>query len=1834
MARSKGAHSGPLIGQAVDTRCGGQPTHDADQVRRFSLPSEGMTSPELTGGTGFTFEDAVAANYLTALVCGTTAAGLASRVVQRVAQQQADFGEPLDDVIVDAVSLADGSTMRLSLQVKRSLTISSAISNADFREVVQRSWETLQKSTFRNHVDKVGAVVGTIADDAFRTFTTVCELARSSQIAAHFAQRFENGGNASQAQRAVLEAVRAVVQEIAEPLVDESLHRLFSHLVFIKFDALHEGSTDEAEIVAGLQRSLAPGQAGRAAELWLQLRQLARNGAGRSAEFTRAMVLRQVTGSIRFAGTPALAGDLQVLQEGTRNWLSQQADNIGGVHVNRGELRARLLQEMTAHRLTLVKGLPGTGKTVLLRSLLADYAADGPTLLLTANRLMGRSWVEYARAIGLSQVALEPLLVEIAASGHGVLFIDGLDRIAPEQRPVVTDVLGQILSNPVLNNWRVVATARDAGIEPLRNWVPPPLLAGPGVGYVDVDNLSDDEASSLAASVPALRPLLTGGDERVRELARRPFFAAVLARSFSRAGYPTELAPQSEVGLIDAWWSRGGYDANAPQALARQRALVELAQRSAPDLGRNVRIRDLSAATQGVLSALEEDGLVQQVRVGHTVQFSHDIFFEWSVYHLLLDQGEDWVSVLTGAGEPPALGRVVELLSQATYLHPEQWSRDLKVIADSPVRPQWLRAWLVAPIFSPDFHKHASAYAATLFVDDHRLLGKLLVWMQAEKTTPNPLVLSGQVGANDLQAAARVRLADALGWPSDFPAWRRLLHWTLDNLISIPDKSLPDLVTLFETWQMFAADYANPVSERVIQQCASWLHKIEDDHQSGRRWRNRDAADAQAHERVPTGLESELRNLVLRSARAYPDVVAAYLAKVATIRRWGDSGFLELTRYAPLLVQTHPALLAQVTRCHLMQELPDDTAVRWRHEARERGRQRKELMAKPPEQRTRLDELAFDSPMLPNTFEHHDWQQLSMGGDHQGYFPASPLREPFHSLLTCDALTGLDLVRDMANHATTAWQQLHRHTRRNGTPVPLILEFPWGRQEFWGTALQYRWFRGHGGPQAVESALMALERWAIDQLDAGRPAAEVLQQVLEGQSSIATLGLAVHLALRAGEVSAVTLPLVSSQRLWHLDIQRWVQESEFRTAGLIGFDSRGGDEAHRKAVAHAGGLESRRMELRSLVPGFVLGHDPKLREACRAAIARFPEVLEFEYEEEMVDEAHVAELRRTAELWAEWGRSENYAATRVPGRDDVIGIELRSPRQADPDVQDAQERHAQVTREAELWLWVTKCFESRQWEPAFTPAEAVARAEALSAAIACGEGQSLMPGNSIAHGAIAGTAAAVLCFAESRECGVWAGMTIARYRDEPEPPSDDVFSHAAIPWHPKIFVAHALAARVRSGHASETDRLGLYRLVAHPLEVVSLAAVDGLAGCWERDQRLAWCGLNLGLRLAQLKRSLDAYRTTAEARHAAEESRRSDAVTQAVHEYESSGNLPNWTLPPPSWTRTPNDVEMHRGLNDEDGWHRTDDLWISGQAAEVLRRAPITAILQSPARDLLVDALEGYIAWTLDTVNPAWRTEGHSSRERESTDLYEWERELGRLVARVAPHLPTVDVRMRLLGPILEQSDDTAMRLLRPFTTTLTCAEIIDAPTVEASTLELLHVVLERTLQHRDLRRSRYNDGRLGGFDLPELIESLLFVYIERADLATRFANGNWSELPTVMPLIDRLIRQAGWNPYVARRFTTLCERAGQTYPAETFADQVLAQVVDGHLPNGWKGTLIPASIAGLVQTHADRLRPMAPELARKLLRILDALVDLGDRRSAALQLSESFRGVQLTSTD
>jgi hypothetical protein len=285
----------------------------------------------------------------------------------------------------------------------------------------------------------------------------------------------------------------------------------------------------------------------------------------------------------------------------------------------------------------------------------------------------------------------------------------------------------------------------------------------------------------------------------------------------------------------------------------------------------------------------------------------------------------------------------------------------------------------------------------------------------------------------------------------------------------------------------------------------------------------------------------------------------------------------------------------------------------------------------------------------------------------------------------------------------------------------------------------------------------------------------------------------------------------------------------------------------------------------------------------------------------------------------------------------------------------------------------------------------------------------------------------------------------------------------------------------------------------------------------------------------------------------------------------------------------------------------------------------------SNAKSALLDFLANVLEWTNQKNSPPWLK--HGSSDQKSTRILEWTYELGSTLGKVAGLLPLSDFQTRFLDSVLELGGDNCWALLSPFTNTFVCAYIYDAPVVQSETLTVLDLCLERFLQDSSFKRNSYRSGDFFyGFDRPQLIRTLMFVSVSHANGAARYVNGDWSEINRILPLIDRFIRAGGWAASVMDSYLTLCERAKVNFPSEAFADQILA-IIDNGSDNlvGWRGTLIPARIAGLVQHFAHRDAPMTLALAQKFLRILDILVDMGDRRSAALQLGESFREVHLS---
>ncbi|MCA8426886.1 hypothetical protein LGN30_27295 [Burkholderia seminalis] len=1791
-------------------------------------------SPELAGGEGFTFEGDAAAFYLTALLAEAYAPGIDDRTVVRVSVQQRDFGEPLDDVIVDFEDATKGSA-RLSLQVKRSLTVSKANTNTDFRDIIRDSWATLKKSDFRINADRYGAAVGTVAPAKERALKTLCDWARESLTADHFEARFAPGGSAGADITGVKDDVIALLEDAkGAPCTREEVHQFLAHFVLVQFDFLREGATDPPDAINRIRDCLVSDDAAKAPLVWSRVVQLARASAGKSGQFDRARLVRSIASVARLLGATSFRHDLDKLMEVAKSYASLIPDDVGGTKLDRTSVLEDLNAKLTAARVVQIRGLPGSGKSVLVKRALLRVLEHGPVLFLKAEQLEGTNWISYAASHGLSDAPLERLLVEVGAAGTPIFFIDAIDRIEKEHQAIVLDVIRTIVESPLLDHWRVVVSLRDTGIEVLRNWLGD-YLDVLKVETLEVGQLSDEEAETLAIAKPHLRPLLFG-PAQVQEIVRRPFFAKVLNQSYNAAPSEPTFAPQSEVDLIGNWWRRGGYDETGQGAIERQRALIDLARVRARQLSQPIRLSQLTSVAH--IDDLRSDGILQNAREGISVRFAHDIFFEWAFFHVLADRGVQWMEEIRACGEPPAVARVVELVSQWEYAQGTDWPAYLRQTEGSDLRSQWLRAWLVGPLGTARFEVDEDQFATAVFADDFRLFRKTLVWFQAEKTSPNANILAGA-----LPLEQRQRVADLLGWPSDFAAWRRLIGFILRRISDIPQRLYPEIVAIFEVWQNALSGVSNPTSRALLQQCAAWLAAI-DAISTG------DGPDENSAywNKVP-GLGDfgkSLGRLLMRSSKAEPTLAADYLQRVTNSERIDEDDYRDIIAYTPILAQSLPQSVVNLSLMFLREELPDEQVARERQELHDAAEWRESVLAKAESERTHREQRALWVGLSLRTignFSYHDWDRLSIHDDYQSFSPPSPLREPFHSLFQASPGEALRLLRELCNHATAAWRQLHRHSpERGGSPIPLELAFPWGSQKFWGNDREYLWFRSIWAPKAIGSGFMALEEWCFAELARGRPVDELMQQIVEGNECIAILGVAAMLALHTETVSEATLPLITSQRLLAADHNRMVQDLS-PIASLIGFTHQT-DEPHVVAIRAANARPVRKAQLSWMVPRFIFTTAP-LCDQAREAILNFKNNLPYQYEEHRNTSEAQENLVAQALEYAEMANLENYQAYRTKENSDEIAIVHVSPTAAKPENVARAAEAARYLRQTSLWTWASKYFEEKTLGDTFTVEAAIALARETDVGDLFEHSSNENDDGSLGmrRGVVAATAAIVLSLREGRADVdlEWAREVLARAIRLPETPGLMWSSGSVIPWHHAIYVARGLAADLREGTSMDGTPRDLLSLIAHPLEIVSLAALEEACNLWSKDPKLTWAALILAFSLCHvLPRPQDQLRQHGDALHSVGEVQ--GALGVALAFYETGNGWSPLPLPPPAWVK----VEPSKGrqryrnhdeyneddvANANEFWGEPDIFWYSKQAAEILKRVPFDEILRSGARNALLDFLAGILDWTNRKNAPPWVKPGR--RDRSSTHIFEWTRALGASLGRVAGLLPLSDYQVRFLDPMLRLEGENCWALLSPFASTYICIYVYDAPVVPTDAVMMLDLCLGRFLADSTFDRDAFRSGEFSGFDQPKLVRTLMFVSVERAELAARYVNGNWSEIGRILPLINRFIRAGGWAASVMTPFLTLCERAKANYPAELFADQMLAVISDG--PGnlkGWHGTFIPARIAELVQYFAHRDAPMSLGLAQKFLRILDMLVDLGDRRSAALQLGEAFREISLAS--
>lgn len=1136
-----------------------------------------VAPPKNTGGFGFVFEDDVCAWLLACMLVGEPVFGADCGAPVRLDFQTRPDGWFLDDILV--TTAVGAMRHRFALSVKSNVQFTATSAPSDFVAAAWEQWLHIGSTAFDAARDFMGLVTAPLSGAAANSVSGLGEKARVNDPSL-FPARLATPNWATDDERSLF-ASFACPAALGRATTDVDTARMLQRLRFLQCDFGAVASDSQNGALELCRRAVRSHTAVDAQPLWSVLREVASELRPRAGSLTLSGLIDRLRTRALLAEYPDHVGDWSTLDARSAREVALVRDSIADrVRLPREVQVTEVIDSLTADIQVALLGPSGVGKSVLARSAFERRRArDERTLWIDASSL------DRAADLGAFEASLQlrhPLaeLLMKETSREPLVIIDGLDRLYSDHAfRNVASLLRMVSGELPTTQWRVLAVCQSqewprtldalqrAGA-PLTRWRVHPAKA-----------LQPADLRPVREAVPALRRLLL--QPRVGALLTNLKLLDLVVR---RLDGGTDIDASAWVGesSVAEWFWSAEIDRGSDR-LARGQFARGLAQAQADQLAASVSVDALGASSLSAAESLTADQILVRVP-GDRLAFSHDLYGDWVRLRVLLNHRSDLATFLQGRDESPLWHRAIRLLG-IHLLERENGVVDWKTLMSSfdddkmtVVRDLLLEA--------PAFAMNAGTLLDSIFPDlvasDGFLLQRLLTRFLAFATIPDEQMvnLACSVGMDVNAARATYR-------QPHWPYWLdvlTVLHAHRDDALRA---AAAEVAKIVEMWLEFAPP--GSIRRREAAELGVMLGRralaTSDDYggRESREDRERfykcallaapeqpdEVADLAkvAAERVPRP--------IVEAAEAPPRPRARSLFGTGVMRGpWPDGplarvddAFESVVLDSPSiqhLYRVRPAIAREVILATLI-EAPYEEI--WGGG----GRHEREL------------DLTHRNKWLPSLFT----------------------RGPFLRCLRENFAEGLELIMRLVEFATErsteyatreidAWRTRALADGRSEAevelavkrvpPQRLVLHDGAKELSFAGDEGSYGWSAGVTSmqgytplpPLAVASALMALEQYFYQRLDAGEDITDDVATALARTRSVAPLGVLSdvgkrHLSLFNGPLRA----LLSAPELYAWEITKTLKG---RTHLMIGAFTQGQDFAKLAQQFH--GLEHRKHDLR------------------------------------------------------------------------------------------------------------------------------------------------------------------------------------------------------------------------------------------------------------------------------------------------------------------------------------------------------------------------------------------------------------------------------------------------------------------------------------------------------------------------------------------------------------------------------------------------------------------------------------------------------------------------------
>lgn len=1082
-----------------------------------------------TGGGGYTFADKVAAAFLAQMLKRAFPVEPEFGTISELHFEARDTGQILDDLWL-ALTRGTEST-RCAISVKSSRQLTKEGFNAGF---AQDAWEQWNSAGFNKQTDLLGLIVGVIDAPTLEEWRELQKQDFATRPE-RMVQRLTDKNQSSAVQRAIFESLRKEQNGVKPDPVETA--RLASRVRVLPFLEGDEGKCINlcAEIV--LDGSLEEGT-----KLWGRLLQLAAENRATGGFFDLSKLVRVLRPDFELHDYPDFEADWKrtgtISQENLKNVRSVLGADI---HLARTNELNGVSGTVAKHKVVVIAGESGSGKSSLVSQLVAGGGAFKRVLWLTAEQLSKSSQGEIAHVFDLRHSI--PELIRNSSIRGSVLVIDGFEKLEGDARKRALELIAAV-KDEGFSGWKLIITCQTQSWESVQD-----ALIAAGITDMEKVDFGKPTAQEIYDAIPHL--------PEIRILLMRSHLQPILRNLVMldwvlRADIAKRLEDSSEVwigetDLINWIWER--WIGNGTMRFARDSLLRSLGRREGEKLSGAVHVDTIERDQLPLLGTLAQEGLIRENLP--SVQFPHDLIGDWARFRALVFAENNAISEIKTVAQIPRWGRAIRLYAQSLAEKGDglaAWKSAAGQLSDDDADAVLANdIFLDGLLFAANSEVLLEEVWPHLIADGGAILLRLLKRLQHAASVPD-VRLRGLVDPKYAeQSEAWFRIPHPLYW---YPA------------LSVFSRHAKDL-----------AEHALPLAAEI---CALWLRTMPRGvlgrHEAGLIALEL-AKETQG--RIAEGIrfgdnDKIVYEALLWAATEFPDDVARIALELSGRRNEPEHAIEraiaaqerekkrgeEWRRNHPEEKRPKrpaPPLILSMPRGPMRAQAVDGPAREvsegFRSAVLDTAALSSLIAVRPAAAEEVLLAVCIDEPKPTDPYGHRSrlFDNFGLADWRQGY-PAYYWKGPFLKFLQTAPELGLDVIIRLVDYATKRWLEEVgvRLTEERRAKYGLEFEFA-GKTVCWlGDCNVFGWHRylpKHG--DAVEAALMALEKWLYDEVEAGRSIAPWVQYIYGHAESLAFAGVLVAVGMKYPRIFTKELqPLLGNFHLYQCQTSWAVNEAQ------------------------------------------------------------------------------------------------------------------------------------------------------------------------------------------------------------------------------------------------------------------------------------------------------------------------------------------------------------------------------------------------------------------------------------------------------------------------------------------------------------------------------------------------------------------------------------------------------------------------------------------------------------------------------------------------------------------